>query len=437
MAAWSDDGELYAPFNDSDLVVIEEGQPRLLPGIPGSDTRFLATPLDDGALLVADHRGDATVVDIETGQVINGPWPAGGTETFVHGVELAGHDVLALVRSDDTIHLWSRVGGNALSETLPPIRTSSPAAYYLPGADVVRGSTDTTVWAISEGTAVAVDFGIEDVSDVALSPTTEGDVAVVVDGNGRATVHELPSGRQVGQPIDLGTPEASGRLTEDRRVLVVQVPEGLRVLHFGTGQDLGRFGHNLTASSYTRVQHGLAAVVVANTTGSSAINTTMVVDLETLEQLYRGPGLTSVLLPDRRGFASDAGPAVAPDTGFSLVDFESGEALWSIPGTGFMGGFDPSGRFVVTIQDEIQYLDFDSRQPVGPSVAGAATMAWAGAPITQVRDGRIHVWKSDPTVWPEIACQLAGRNLTRAEWETWLPSGLPYDPSCEQWPVDS
>jgi hypothetical protein len=35
----------------------------------------------------------------------------------------------------------------------------------------------------------------------------------------------------------------------------------------------------------------------------------------------------------------------------------------------------------------------------------------------------------DPASWPERACALANRALTREEWETFLP-GLPYEPAC-------
>ncbi len=44
-------------------------------------------------------------------------------------------------------------------------------------------------------------------------------------------------------------------------------------------------------------------------------------------------------------------------------------------------------------------------------------------------DGRGFIWEVDPASWPERACALANRALTRDEWETFLP-GLPYEPAC-------
>ena len=40
----------------------------------------------------------------------------------------------------------------------------------------------------------------------------------------------------------------------------------------------------------------------------------------------------------------------------------------------------------------------------------------------------------DPAHWQTMACHLAGRNLTRAEWNQYLP-GRPYQTTCPQWPA--
>jgi WD40 repeat protein len=40
----------------------------------------------------------------------------------------------------------------------------------------------------------------------------------------------------------------------------------------------------------------------------------------------------------------------------------------------------------------------------------------------------------DPAVWARRACELAGRNLTAAEWETYLPNAGAHRRTCEQWP---
>jgi WD40 repeat protein len=44
------------------------------------------------------------------------------------------------------------------------------------------------------------------------------------------------------------------------------------------------------------------------------------------------------------------------------------------------------------------------------------------------------VWDVDPAHWDAMACRIAGRNLTRAEWNQYLP-GRPYQATCPTRPV--
>jgi len=44
------------------------------------------------------------------------------------------------------------------------------------------------------------------------------------------------------------------------------------------------------------------------------------------------------------------------------------------------------------------------------------------------------LWHVDPGRWMKIACTIAGRNLTSAEWQHYLP-GLAYQVTCPQWPA--
>jgi len=43
--------------------------------------------------------------------------------------------------------------------------------------------------------------------------------------------------------------------------------------------------------------------------------------------------------------------------------------------------------------------------------------------------GRAYLWDIRPASLAEHACDVAGRRLTRAEWEAFLP-GRDYDPAC-------
>ncbi len=50
-------------------------------------------------------------------------------------------------------------------------------------------------------------------------------------------------------------------------------------------------------------------------------------------------------------------------------------------------------------------------------------------------DAGIKVWDLDPERWMVAACQLAGRNLTREEWETNIGDLADYRATCPQFPL--
>jgi len=50
-------------------------------------------------------------------------------------------------------------------------------------------------------------------------------------------------------------------------------------------------------------------------------------------------------------------------------------------------------------------------------------------------DGTIILWNFDVAAWVNLACQIAGRNLTLQEWNQYLP-GLPYQRTCAAFPPD-
>ncbi|HVJ96407.1 MAG TPA: WD40 repeat domain-containing protein, partial [Acidimicrobiia bacterium] len=49
----------------------------------------------------------------------------------------------------------------------------------------------------------------------------------------------------------------------------------------------------------------------------------------------------------------------------------------------------------------------------------------------------MQIWDLDPQHWITAACQVAGRNLTRAEWEDNIGSLLDYRATCEGFPAAS
>jgi WD40 repeat protein len=86
--------------------------------------------------------------------------------------------------------------------------------------------------------------------------------------------------------------------------------------------------------------------------------------------------------------------------------------------------------------------DVTNRNPLGPSVIGypGNVMSMNFSPdgqwlATGYDNQTVALWDFRPETWMTMACDMAARNLTRAEWETFLPGEL-YRQTCEQWPLE-
>lgn len=51
-------------------------------------------------------------------------------------------------------------------------------------------------------------------------------------------------------------------------------------------------------------------------------------------------------------------------------------------------------------------------------------------------EGHALIWNLDIQEWPQLACHVAGSNLTRSEWEQWGPDDEEFRAVCDQFPVD-
>jgi WD40 repeat protein len=109
--------------------------------------------------------------------------------------------------------------------------------------------------------------------------------------------------------------------------------------------------------------------------------------------------------------------------------------------------FSPDGRLAVagTQAGAILIFDVESRQPLGEPLAGHARTVYSVAftgdgrrVVSAGGDGRVLLWNVEP--WAsedalrERACSVVGRNLTRTEWDQFLP-GESYRRTCGQWPA--
>ena len=113
------------------------------------------------------------------------------------------------------------------------------------------------------------------------------------------------------------------------------------------------------------------------------------------------------------------------------------------PLVGHTGGvvtanISPDGKTLVTTSDDgtTRLWDVSSGRPIGTALPGPAQHYVAAAfvdrgthLVTLYDDGRGYLWDIRPQSWGRRACAVAGRTLTRAEWNDALPERT-YAPAC-------
>ncbi len=103
------------------------------------------------------------------------------------------------------------------------------------------------------------------------------------------------------------------------------------------------------------------------------------------------------------------------------------------------------GRMVAALSRDgsLRLWNLETRQQVGPSLTSHPGFAIALAPFGATGfvsggfdDGVTVLWSGDPRHWIETACARAGRNLTAAEWRTFVGDEPPAA-TCPEWPMGS
>jgi competence ComEA-like helix-hairpin-helix protein len=87
---------------------------------------------------------------------------------------------------------------------------------------------------------------------------------------------------------------------------------------------------------------------------------------------------------------------------------------------------DSAGKFSI--------VDVKNRQRIDPPIPIPKTgMSINSAGTKLLSPG--YLWDVNPQAWLKLACRIAGRNFTQAEWEEYFP-GEAYRATCQDWPLE-
>ena len=122
-------------------------------------------------------------------------------------------------------------------------------------------------------------------------------------------------------------------------------------------------------------------------------------------------------------------PTVGLTQGFATVSGDGKTLLLGGTAPVPAGGSSPPGPALL--------WDVALEERVGEpfSLGQFFSLSGDGRSVLITGTGDATIWTIDPDLWESEACQAAGRNLTLAEWEEFLPPGEPDGVTCSQWPA--
>jgi DNA-binding SARP family transcriptional activator/class 3 adenylate cyclase/WD40 repeat protein len=134
---------------------------------------------------------------------------------------------------------------------------------------------------------------------------------------------------------------------------------------------------------------------------------------------------------------------LSDDSTRMLVATRNDAAWWQ---RGFTGGSPAeSAPEAIRLPTDLRVYDVDATRQIGrpfrvelpPNAPHlAASLRPDGRQLAVAAEQGVQLWDLDPNAWRDAACRLAGRNLTRDEWDRYIPRGEPYGATCPQWPAD-
>ena len=251
-------------------------------------------------------------------------------------------------------------------------------------------------------------------------------------------VYETATGRRVGPPLSTQAQVGFVQFSPDGTRLAVTNPTGLAVY---------------AVRDFALVREIPIRVTIANTLMWSPDSTELFFgDLTTYgHRIDLGSGLVTALGANFAAFSNDGARLATFAAGEPIRIFSRTTGLLDDTLTGFRengwGRYLPGDRrmFRIAVGPYYDVIDMSTGSRIGePFRLGDSRPAILSTPVGLGADGTyvligaagnpVKRIELDPRRWLEMACEAAGRNLTRAEWNRYFATIADYDVTCPQYP---
>jgi WD40 repeat protein len=409
---------------------------------------FFATDVEEGLTYASSNNDLATWrwTANETVQPLLGYEGPVDSATFAHRSE----GLVYATSSGDTITIWAAEP----QQQLPPgLNLHAPASvtsvdFSPKGQTVASGYGDGQVqlWDANTGAAQGAPLlgHTGRVADVAFSP--DGSLLATASADHTVRLWRVADGQPVGSPLTGHT---------DRVWDVAFSPDGKQ---FASSSDDGtvRFWDVVTGQSiHDPIQIGSFVFGIAFSPDGKLL--AAAANDQTIH-LFDWPSGQPHGQPLRGHTAAVEQVAFSPDGKWlASVSDDDTARLWRVvdgqpDGPPLIGhtdqvlgvAFSPDGRLLATTGGDgtVRLWDLASRQPIGAALKNHSDVVYRVAfsgdgqrLVSGGLDALINVLPLDPAGLRALACEHAGRNLSRAEWQIYVPNYLAYHPVCEAFPA--
>lgn len=378
-----------------------------------------------GAAWCASTAGEVVEHDLATGATTARiPVRAEGVFPSADGTEL-----VTVGAAEPVFSRWGRNGKGAITRVVAA--GSGGVLGYNPSGSAVLVSDDSArmrVWdPAADASLLTLPVG------TTRAVWADDDSLLVGIAPNAPTLIDAASGRQLpGEGVpDLASNAWTG--ASGGRLLIAEGGNDLRVVDPATGERIaGPFDLGATPRSISSPPDASRLLV---TTWQAGVSTTWMMDAENgriLSPMLEGPAITALV-----------GDTVVGADGTRLLTYSMHELALtgSLPSTsGGTAALQAStdGRTLLATGTDGSATLFDVAGAVRlgdmiPSAGDdvfAASLRPDGRELAVVIDAGIQLWDLDPASQAEAACRVAGRDLTREEWDTYLGGIAPYRSTC-------